>query len=147
MTPGSNAWVRKIPWRKEWIPTPVFLPGEFHGQKSLADYSPRDCKESDTTEQLTHLLFFPIPQEKIWTDSIYHSWSFLQLLGVLQLFSSRAMSMRQRLYNCTPLDTPSEKPFIVNALLSNLRKCFPHSCHSIIFNNKYLLRTYYVSDT
>ena len=52
-----------------------------------------------------------------------------------------------RLYNCIPLATPSEKPFIVNALLSNLRKCFPHACHSIIFNNKYLLRTYYVSGT
>ena len=36
--------------------TPVFLPGEFHGQRSLAGYSPSGCKESDTTEQLTLLL-------------------------------------------------------------------------------------------
>ena len=37
--PGSfNPWVRKIPWRREWQPTPVFLPGEFHGQRSLAGY-------------------------------------------------------------------------------------------------------------
>ena len=41
------------PWRKEWLPTPVFLPGEFHGQRSLAGYSPWDHKESGTTEQLT----------------------------------------------------------------------------------------------
>ena len=34
----------------EWIPTPVFLPGEFHEQGSLAGYSPWDCKESDMTE-------------------------------------------------------------------------------------------------
>ena len=34
-----DSWVRKIPWRREWQPTPVFLPGECHGQKSLADYS------------------------------------------------------------------------------------------------------------
>ena len=38
--PRFNSWVRKIPWRKKWQPTPVFLPGEFHGQRSLADYSP-----------------------------------------------------------------------------------------------------------
>ena len=44
-----------MPWRREWQPTPVFLPGEFHGQKSLAGYSPWDHKESDMTEQLhTH---------------------------------------------------------------------------------------------
>ena len=40
----------KIPWRREWLPTPMFLPGEFHGQRSLAGYSPWGSKESDTTE-------------------------------------------------------------------------------------------------
>jgi len=35
-----NTWVRKIPWRREWLPIPVFLPGEFHGQRSLVGYSP-----------------------------------------------------------------------------------------------------------
>ena len=39
-----------IPWRREWLPTPVFLPGEFHGQRSLAGYSPWGHKESDMTE-------------------------------------------------------------------------------------------------
>jgi len=39
-----------IPWRREWQPTPVFLPGEFHGQRSLAGYSPWICKELDMTE-------------------------------------------------------------------------------------------------
>ena len=39
--PGFDLWVGKIPWRREWLPTPVFCPGEFHGQKSLADYSPQ----------------------------------------------------------------------------------------------------------
>ena len=41
------------PWRREWPPTPVFLPGEFQGQRSLAGYSPWGRKESDTTEWLT----------------------------------------------------------------------------------------------
>ena len=50
---GFDSWVGKISWRREWLPTPVFLPGEFHGQRSLAGYSPWGHKESDTTEQRT----------------------------------------------------------------------------------------------
>ena len=42
--PGFDHWVKKIPWRKIWQPTPVFLPRESHGQKSLAGYSPWGCK-------------------------------------------------------------------------------------------------------
>ena len=44
-----NPWVRKMPWRREWLPTSIFLPGEFHGKKSLAGYSPWGHKERDTT--------------------------------------------------------------------------------------------------
>ena len=51
--PGFHPWVGKIPWRRAWQPTPVFLPGESHGQRSLAGYSPWGRKESDATEQLT----------------------------------------------------------------------------------------------
>ena len=43
--------MQEIPWRRQ--ATEVFLPGKFHGQRSLAGYSPRGCKESDMTEQLT----------------------------------------------------------------------------------------------
>jgi len=39
-----NPWDEKIPWRREWLPTPVFLPGEFHGQGSLVGYSSWDHK-------------------------------------------------------------------------------------------------------
>ena len=46
-------WVWKIPWRKGWLPIPVFFPGEFHEQGSLAGYSPSGQKELDTTEHLT----------------------------------------------------------------------------------------------
>ena len=46
--------VRKISWRWKWQPTSVFLPGEFHGQRNLVDYSPWGCKELDMTEWLTH---------------------------------------------------------------------------------------------
>ena len=49
--PGFDPWIGKIPWSRKWQPTPVFLPGESHRQKSLVDYSPRSHTESDTTEQ------------------------------------------------------------------------------------------------
>ena len=42
--------LRRFPWRRKWQPTPVFLPGESHGQRKLAGYSPWVCKELDTTE-------------------------------------------------------------------------------------------------
>ena len=50
--PGFNPRVGKIPWGKEWQSTPILLPGESHGQRSLVGYSPWGRKESDTTEQL-----------------------------------------------------------------------------------------------
>ena len=55
--PGFDPGVREIPWRRAWQPTPVFLPGESHGQRNLAGYSPWGRKESDTTERLTLSLF------------------------------------------------------------------------------------------
>ena len=45
-----GSWVGKIPWKRKWQPAPVFLPGKFHGQRSLAGYSPWGCKGSDMTE-------------------------------------------------------------------------------------------------
>ena len=47
-----DPWVRKLPWRRKRQPTPVFLPAESHGQRSLVGYSPSGRKESDTTERL-----------------------------------------------------------------------------------------------
>ena len=58
-----DPWVRKIPCRREWLLTLVFLPGEFHGQRSLADYSPWGHKELDTIEQLTHKIVKHISQD------------------------------------------------------------------------------------
>ena len=48
-----KSWVGNIPWSRKWQLTPVFLPGEFHGQRSLAGYSPRGRKDTDTKEQVT----------------------------------------------------------------------------------------------
>ena len=49
-----------VVWRRKWQPTAVLLPGESHGQRSLAGYSPWGHKESDTTERLTHT---PLPSQ------------------------------------------------------------------------------------
>ena len=57
--PGFNPWVWKIPWRRKWQPTPVFLPGESHGRRSLVGCSPQGYKELETTERL-HFLSFTV---------------------------------------------------------------------------------------
>ena len=49
---GFHLWVGKIPWRKKWQSTPIFLPGKFHGQGSLASYSPWGPKKIQTWQQL-----------------------------------------------------------------------------------------------
>ena len=51
----SLGW--EILWRRKWQPAPVLLPGKSLGQRSMVDYSPRGCKESDTPERL-HYYFF-----------------------------------------------------------------------------------------
>ena len=51
-----DPWLKQIPLRRAWQPTPVFLPGESHGQRSLVGYSPLGCKELDMTEGTWHPL-------------------------------------------------------------------------------------------
>jgi len=45
-----DPWVEEVLWTRAWQHTPIFLPGESHGQRSLAGYNPCGCKESDMTE-------------------------------------------------------------------------------------------------
>ena len=55
------------PWKRAWQPTPVFLPGESHGQKSPAGYSPWGRKELDTTEETEHAhIYVYVYMEKIF---------------------------------------------------------------------------------
>ena len=51
---GFDPWVGKIPWRREWPPTPLFLPGESHGQRSLAGYSPWGLGVGHSAHTRTH---------------------------------------------------------------------------------------------
>ena len=53
VTESFDPWAGKIPWRRQWQPTPVLLPGASHGRRSLVGYSLQGRKEADTTEQLS----------------------------------------------------------------------------------------------
>ena len=77
---SSIPGLRKIPWRREWLPTSEFLPGEFHGQRSLVGYSAWSHKELDTTEQLTLSLSFFSPgwqSLKFSTEAEKRSWHWI----------------------------------------------------------------------
>ena len=69
---GFNPWFGKIPWRREWQPTPVFLPGKSYGQRSLAGYSPWGHEESDMTESLNH--HQEVVFRLIWSGAGAHSY-------------------------------------------------------------------------
>ena len=76
---GFNLWVRNICWIRKWKPILLFLPGEFHGQRSLMGYSPWGCKEADITEHThTHT-----HTHKHWLPVLIH----------LKLFTTRKMKL------------------------------------------------------
>ena len=90
--------VGKILWSRAWQPTPVFLPGESHGQRILADYSPWNHRESDRTEQLSmHPVQTPSPctgePSAIWSHSTsVTTWHILVFpTGLAQFLASRAV--------------------------------------------------------
>ena len=64
----SDPWARKSSWSRKWQPTPIFLPGKFHGQRSLVGYSPWGCKELDMTERLSTHTNWPICSKFIWRN-------------------------------------------------------------------------------
>ena len=65
-----------MPWRKEWLPNPTFLPGEFHGQRSLGGYTPWGNKKLDKTEQLTFSLFTTLKNTSLF-GSVHFSPSVM----------------------------------------------------------------------
>ena len=63
-TLGFDPWVRRIPWRRKWQPIPVFLPGEFHGQRSLADCSPWGRKRVGHDRSTEHSKISPVQSNR-----------------------------------------------------------------------------------
>ena len=81
---GFDSRVWKIHWGRKWQPAPVFLPGKFHGQRSLAGYSPWGCKESDSTEHTcphTHIHSLLVILVSYSYLTKYHKLSALNLLS------------------------------------------------------------------
>ena len=73
-----DPWVGKIPWKRAWQPTPVFLPGESHGQRSLAGYSPWVAKSQIWLKGLSTYSRHFLP---LWTLFSYtNHWYFIPLL-------------------------------------------------------------------
>ena len=100
--PRFDPWVGKMPWRKKWQPTPVFLPREFYGQR-LASYSLWGLKELDTTEwvtlSLTHFALSDVtcsctPVASMWLQFCQWPWS----LGVERDLDPWGSSMTFSLY-------------------------------------------------
>ena len=86
---GFHPWVGKIPWRRAWQPTPVLLPGESHGQRSLASYSPGGCKDSNTTKQVTLSFSRPcIANHNFRTDSAFKNCQFNEWMDKMRLADS-----------------------------------------------------------
>ena len=80
-----KSWVRKIPWRREWQPTPVFLPGKSQGPRSLAGYSSWGPKELDATEQQILLFslsfhYLPLMDWLYWEVRHEKPWNFNSLI-------------------------------------------------------------------
>ena len=87
---GVRSLGQEDPRRREWQPTPVFLPGESRGQRSLVGYSALGCKESDTTEQLTHTIHPLIySSNNLWVNTLFQvpCW----LLGVTEISQSHSL--------------------------------------------------------
>ena len=82
---GFNPWVGKIPWSKAWQPTPLFLPGESHGQRSLGGYSPWGgiSFRISPSNEYSGLISFRID----WFDLLAVQWT---LKSLLQHRSSKA---------------------------------------------------------
>ena len=85
-----NPWVGKIPWRRERLPTLVFVPEESHGQRRVASYSPQCHKELDMTEQISRLtctIFITVSYLLHWLLVYFCFYSFYAFRGVNRAFS------------------------------------------------------------
>ena len=105
---GLNTWVRKIPWRRKWQPTPVFFPEKSRGQRSLVGYSPQGHKESDMTECIhTHTNSLIRPLSK-WKKR--QPFSCIQLFVTPWTISPSLEFSRQKYWSGLPFSSPGDLP-------------------------------------
>ena len=101
-----DPWVGEIPWRRAWQPSPAFLPGESHGQRSLAGYSPYGRKELDLTKVTYHVHCFQEPS----CSMLESSWSYVQFSSVQFSRSVMPDSLRPHESQHARLPCPSLTP-------------------------------------
>ena len=145
--PRFSPWVGKIPWRRKWLPTPVFLPREFQGQKSLAGCSPWGHKESGMTEQFHFPSFFLIHNIKfylfkcivLWlayltmSSRFIHVWHLSDFLSFIKLNNIPFF-----VYTTFCLSIyPSTNTLVVSTFCQLWTECYRNECTSIwirVFN-------------
>ena len=150
-----DLWVGKIPWRRKWQPTPIFLPGKYHGQRSLAGYSPWGCKELDTTKWLGTWGCRPY-----YIDGLKRISSINLIICIIQrlprtffitLFNElfirycrrkTSLDLGQRNgSSCPEFWKPEANIDLLFRISGTVQKCI------LTFIQKYLLSTYYVPDS
>ena len=128
---GFDLWVRKI-WRSTWQPTPVFLPGESHGQRILEDCSPWGCIESDTTEHTAAQVYVPWatqPHSQLWLPLCWcvptepgPGWApdlFVQLYSGLLACNKRQMNC----WICKHTSSSYRRELVIGFSICKRRKC------------------------
>ena len=114
---GFNPWVRKIPWRRKWQPTPVSLSGEAHGQKSLVGFSLWGHKESDTTEQLS------TPTQMHPKANMMKEWEWSILLAHLQSSQLPPRTIQQQQWPDQHGKSHTQPPYLFPWLFSSCSHC------------------------
>ena len=92
--PGSIPGLGRFSGERNGLPTPVFLPGKFHGQRSLVGYSPWGCKESDTTERLTLSLSYHQRTQGLEGPRSCHSAQREMSHKICKSLNTRGLSIR-----------------------------------------------------
>ena len=102
---GFNPWVRKIPWRRKWQPTPVLLPGKSHGWRRLVGYSPWGHNESDTTERLHSVTTSQVcsPFQHLFSPQISYPPPLLNSRSSTVFYSTEKTNNQK---NSTPRSSP-----------------------------------------
>ena len=135
-------WVEKIPWRRKWQPTPVFLPGESHGQRSLVGYSPQCHKESDTTEltqytrrSLLDFVLIAVKGRKIkpvgGSQDMRKAWCQVLLKDKTKEKAPRKFTNWSRSLSVPRTTEPRRKPTVSPSLESGPGSCEKVSCAQI----------------
>ena len=113
--PGFDPWVGKIPWRRKWLHPPVFLLGEFHGQKILAGYHPWGCKELDRTERPAYIPSEAVvkvsqgAQIKPWLCCVAAVWLYFLSGSAIKALPAEQVSKETRVQSLGQKDPTEEE--------------------------------------